>query len=358
MDLINKEVIHKIFGEGIIITNVNGYLTIQFSVEEKNFVFPDAFKSFLKFKNSKDTESLLPAIKEEFIMKEEEEKERQELIKKERALKLEAYRAEKDSKSKSKPKTRKSIEESSNLAFRANYCDGGQNSEQIGFSGVCSDKIISNNIEGEKYTWCKSEDSLCMKYHNKEITREELDRTFGKSRIICYESMMLRDWKAYAGSVLRGDNKGKPKKLGRANKNALCILTTCEPGTEEDTRYIFGVFLVDEVFKGDTKEEGYVSSGSKFKIKLSREEAQRLLFWNYYVNATNPQNILWNSGLFRYFHNNQAAQILRDIVRIKKDTQDEDLAKEFFEHFCQINRIDIDTLGEINGALKQTESAK
>lgn len=207
-------------------------------------------------------------------------------------LKIEAYRAAKDFNSKSKSKSRRSVQESSNLAFRYSYGEG------------------------------------------------------------------LEEWKAYAGLVLRGDNKGNPKAIGRAQKNTLSILTACEADTSEETRYIYGVFLVDAVFKGDKSQQGYVGSDPKYKIKLSREEAQNLLFWNYYVNATNPQKVLWNSGLFRYFHNNQAAQILKKIVEIKKDTEEEELAKEFFEHFCEINRINVDTLGEPKGALMQGELAE
>lgn len=355
MDLINKEVIHKIFGEGQIIKNSDDYLKIKFGDEVKSFIFPDIFKSFLKFKNDKDTESLLPTIKETFKIKRKEEKLQEELIKKERMLKIEAYMAERDSKKKSKPKSAKSVQQSSNLAFRCSFCDGGKTSDQVGFSGVCSDESIKDNIEIEKRAGCNSEESYCMKYHNKEMTREELDQIYEKGDFACNESMMLGDWKAFAGTVLRGDNKGKPKSIGRAQKNTLCILTTCESGKTEDTRYIFGVFLVDETFKGNSSQEGYVSAHSKYRIKLSQEEIHKLLFWNYYANSTNPKNILWNSGLYRYFHNDQAAQILKDIAEIKVGSKDEDLAKEFFEHYCDINRINVDSIKELNGALKQTE---
>lgn len=356
MDLRNKVIIHEVFGTGKIISNKDGYLTIQFKDKKKNFVFPDAFESFLRFKNRKDIELLLPTIKEKFKIKQKEREEHEELIIKERMLRLETYRAEDSTKKKSK--SRSSMRDSSNLAFRFNYCDGGKSTGQVGFNGVCSDYILKKNIEHEKNIWCKSEDSLCMKYYNNEITREVLDNIFEKKSFVCYESQMLRDWKAYAGTVRRGENKGKAKKIGRTYKNTLCILTTCDHGEEEDSRYIFAVFLIDETFKGNNKQEGYVGAHSKYKIKLSKDEANKLLFWNYYANSTSPHKVLWNSGLFRYFHNNQAAQILRDIVEIKKDTEDEELAKEFYQYFCDLSKIDIETLGELNGALRQVEFSK
>lgn len=356
MDLSNKEIIHKIFGEGKIISHIDEYLKIQFGDLEKNFVYPDAFKTFLKFKNQKDAELLLPDILDKFKTKQREIKVKEELIKKKRILKIESYRAEK--KSSTKSKSSRFVRESSNLAFRCDYCDGGKTIENIGFNGVCSDENIKINIEEEKNAWCKSNRNHCFKYHNNEITRQELDAIFEKDDFICYESMMLRDWKAYAGTVMRGENQGKPKKIGRAEKNSLCILTTCEHNKKEDSRIIFGVFLIGEAFKGDAYQEGYVAANSKYKIQLSKEESDKLLFWNYYANSTNPHNVLWNSGSFRYFHNIQAAQILRDIVEIKSGTEDQELAKDFYKYYCEINRINADTLGELSGALRQSEPAK
>lgn len=58
-----------------------------------------------------------------------------------------------------------------------------------------------------------------------------------------------------------------------------------------------------------------------------------------------------STGLHRYFNDEQAIQILRDLALIKKDTEDEKLAEEFLQHFSQINAIDIDSVGEKNGAL-------
>ena len=48
--------------------------------------------------------------------------------------------------------------------------------------------------------------------------------------------------------------------------------------------FIFGVFLVDEAYEGDNREEGYVTTTSKYKISLSLDEAKQMLFWNYYHN--------------------------------------------------------------------------
>ena len=210
-----------------------------------------------------------------------------------------------------KKKTSRLIERS-NIAFKCNYCDGGSSGICIGYKGVCSDAMIHYNIETAKHIWCGS-DSPCKKYLDGEISRKELENRFA-----CYESTMLTEWKASAGVVQNGEDKGKPMKLLKVQNNSLCVLTTRLPGATDDTRFIFAVFLVDESYEGDGREEGYVTNHSKWRIELTPDEAQKMLFWNYYVNKNSPEKVVFGSGLHRYLDDNQAAQILRDIVTVKE----------------------------------------
>ena len=162
---------------------------------------------------------------------------------------------------------------------------------------------------------------------------------------------MLRDWKAYAGVVQTGERKGEPMKLQKVQHNSLCVLTTRNPQMIEDDRYIFAVFLVDETYVGDKQEEGYVATRSKYKIKLSPKQAEKMLFWKYYKNSKQPEKPKWGSGLHRYFNDEIAVEILKDIVNIKKNTEDEALAKEFLDYFCKTNEIDINKIKKTSGAL-------
>ncbi|NLI89167.1 MAG: hypothetical protein GX366_01980 [Epulopiscium sp.] len=186
------------------------------------------------------------------------------------------------------------------------------------------------------------------------ITRSELDNIHNNGNYVCYESQMLREWKALAGVVQRGQRKGEPMKLNKVQNNSLCILTTRLPNSSERDRFIFGVFLVDENYEGDGSEAGYVTTKSKYKIKLSPKEAQKMLFWNYHANENKPEIATWSSGLHRYFEDEQAVQILKDIASLKKGTKDESLANEFLMHFSRINDIDIDLVTGNNGALMRT----
>ena len=77
------------------------------------------------------------------------------------------------------------------------------------------------------------------------------------------------DWKCGAGVFRNGYDAGKPMKLRSVQKNSLVVMTTRDPGMQDFSRYIFGVFLIDEYFEGDERDEGYVTCHSKWRIELN-----------------------------------------------------------------------------------------
>lgn len=340
--MINKIVVHKIFGEGVIIERNGKYITASFGKDERRFVFPDAFDGYLEAKDN----ALAEKIKNYIVsLQIQQEKERQ--------IELEKQRS--DDEKKYKIKTKIKLYPRTNIAFKCNFCDGCQSDTQIGFDGVCSDAIILNNVKVENRTWCNSDESACRRYLLGEITRSELDALCQGDGFVCYESQMLRDWKAFAGIVQTGENKGKPMKLNQVQSKSLCVLTTRDPQSSEEERYIFAVFLVDETYEGDGKEAGYVTTNSEYKIKLTPKEGRKSLFWNYHANDNQPKVAVWNSGLHRYLEDEQAFQILRDIKEIKKGKKDEHLAEKFFSHFCEINGFDPSNISVPNGALHRVK---
>ena len=68
---------------------------------------------------------------------------------------------------------------------------------------------------------------------NGQITRQDLEDVLANGDLVCYESQMLREWKAMAGIVQNGDRKGQPMHLSGVQTNSLCTLTTREPYTTE-----------------------------------------------------------------------------------------------------------------------------
>lgn len=334
--MINAKVIHDSYGEGIITNFIDNKITVQFLDKQAKFIFPDAFRDYL----STDSNELMEFVERAFA-----EKEKDTLFKTMIAI-------EKIKKEDRKPRSKKY--ELSNIAFKCNYCDGGQTAANIGFKHVCSDALIVYNIEQAHHVWCSSSNSPCKKYLDGEITRSELESLMFNTDYnssVCYESKMLRDWRASAGVTQTGVNKGKPMRLLKVQANSLAILTTRDPYASEDERYIFAVFLVDENYEGDGRTEGYVTTRSKWKIQLTTQEANRILFWTYYSNEREPAAIKFSSGLHRYLSDEQAAQILRDIAGVKRNPADKEFAQQFFAHFCRVNGLDANSISKPAGAL-------
>lgn len=349
MELINQLVIHKAFGEGKIVEQDDKYLTIAFNSGNKRFLFPDSFDTFIKAKNPEIADQITEILRKNNVNKELEAAEK--ILEKEKLRQKELVELKLPTKKRNKSSQKD--DPRVNIAFKCNFCDGGKSSEQIGYNGVCSDEIIHNNIMIEHRTWCNSEDCECLHYSRGEISRKELDNICISGGFVCYESQMLRNWRALAGIVQHGDKKGKPMKLNQVQLNSLCVLTTRDTKSSEKDRFIFAVFLVDDIHEGDGNEEGFVSAQSQFRIKLSPDEARSLKFWDYHSNKNRPDRPVWSSGLHRYFEDEQAAQILSEVMRLKKGTSDEELAVRFFEYFCRIKAVDIDNLNDLSGALKR-----
>ena len=162
---------------------------------------------------------------------------------------------------------------------------------------------------------------------------------------------MLLDWKCYAGVYRNGLDAGKPMTLRNVRKGSLAFMTTRDPGTPDHARFVFGVFRIDEYFGGDDREEGYVACHSQWRMELKPDEARQILFWKYYANHNAPDRIVFGSGLHRYISDIRAAQILRDIVRVKKNKAEKALAQEFLDFFCESAGIDTGELPAPSGAL-------
>lgn len=164
-------------------------------------------------------------------------------------------------------------------------------------------------------------------------------------------SSVFKEWRVFTGVVKSGNDKGKPKKPTRTFPNSVSLITARDSGMAEKDRRILGVYMVNEEFIGKFCEDGYIPAHSEYRLQLTEQESDRMRFWKYYVNETSPHRMNWNTGKYRYFENVWMAQILLDIVSLKSDTQERELAQDFFEHFCRMNRIREDELPEPNGAL-------
>lgn len=164
--------------------------------------------------------------------------------------------------------------------------------------------------------------------------------------------MVFTDWSVFTGETKSGVHAGQPNRPARLHQNSACLLTARDPGKAEKNRRILGAFMVHEEFVGKLCGDGIVSAHSKYKIQLSEEEAEKMLFWDYYRNEKSPSNMTWNTGKYRYFDNLWMAQILKDMISLKSDSKERKQVQEFFEHFCKMNQIKESEIPKPNGGLK------
>ncbi|MBY0121726.1 malate synthase [Bacillus sp. S/N-304-OC-R1] len=165
------------------------------------------------------------------------------------------------------------------------------------------------------------------------------------------QNSSFSEWKVFSGVIKSGDNKGNPNKPIRLYKNSAVLLTAIDSDKPEKDRRILGVYMVNENFIGKLCEDGYIPAHSKYRLQLTEQESDQMLFWEYYTNKKFPHKMTWNTGKYRYFDNLWIAQILHDIVSLKSDPKERELAQQFLKHFCKMNQITDRELPKPNGAL-------
>lgn len=223
------------------------------------------------------------------------------------------------------------------------------------------EKIIQKKeIERKEEEWKKEEEKkLQRKYQELRLGHEKLmknHKLHPESQMVFWcdteeQNSSFSEWKVFSGVIKSGNNKGKPNKPIRLHQNSAVLLTAIDSSMPEKDRRILGVYMVNGNFIGKLCEDGYIPAHSKYRLQLTEQESDQMLFWEYYVNEKSPQKMTWNTGKYRYFDNSWMAQILRDIVSLKSDPKERELAQQFFDHFCKMNQIVEQELPKPNGAL-------
>ncbi|WP_107925195.1 malate synthase [Lysinibacillus parviboronicapiens] len=220
--------------------------------------------------------------------------------------------------------------------------------------------IQKKEIERKEEEWKKEEEKKLQR--KKLILRLEHEKLM-KNHKLHPESQMVfwcdteeqnssfSEWKVFSGAIKSGNNKGRPNKPTRLHPNSAVLLTAVDSGMHEKDRRILGVFMVNEDFIGKLCEDGNIPAHSKYRLQLTEQESDQLLLWEYYVNEKSPDKMTWNTGKYRYFDNLWMAQILLDIVSLKSDPNERELAQQFLKHFCKMNQITAQELPKPNGAL-------
>nr|WP_106781334.1 malate synthase [Lysinibacillus timonensis] len=220
--------------------------------------------------------------------------------------------------------------------------------------------IKKKEIERREEEWKKEEEKRRQrKNHELRLEHEKLMKNYKlhpESQMVFWcdteeQDRSFSEWQVFSGVIKSGTNKGKPNKPIRLHQNSAVLLTATDSKDPEKDRRILGVYMVHEDFIGKLSEDGYIPAHSKYRLQLTEQESDQLLFWNYYVNEKSPQNMTWKTGKYRYFDNLWMAQILLDIVSLKVDVKEKELAQQFFKHFCKMNKISAQELPKPDGAL-------
>lgn len=223
------------------------------------------------------------------------------------------------------------------------------------------EQIIQKKVMEQKEEEMKKEEEIKLqrKYQELRLGHEKLMRNHKlhpESQMVFWcdteeKNSSFSEWKVFSGEIKSGNNKGKPNKPIRLHQNSAVLLTTVDPGRPEEDRRILGVYMVKDNFIGKLCEDGYIPAHSEYRLQLTEQESDQMLFWNYYVNEKFPQKKTWNTGKYRYFDNSWMAQILRDIVALKSDTEEQEQAQQFFDHHCKMNQLIEQDLPQPNGSL-------
>jgi hypothetical protein len=223
------------------------------------------------------------------------------------------------------------------------------------------EKVIEKRVmEQKEQEWKKEEEKkLLRKEQQLRIERERLmknHKLHPQSQMVFWcdtdeQNSAFSDWKVFSGTIKSGNNKGKPNKPIRLHQNSACLLTAVDPDMPEKDRRILGVYMVKENYIGKVCEDGYIPAHSEYRLQLTEQESEQMLFWKYYVNEKFPHKTTWNTGKYRYFDNVWMAQILHDIIELKSDPTEKKLAQDFLGHFCKMNEIREKELPKPNGVL-------
>ncbi|MFJ8237648.1 malate synthase [Ureibacillus sp. NPDC094379] len=221
------------------------------------------------------------------------------------------------------------------------------------------EKIIQERENARKEEESKKEEERKLQRKKQELRMEheklmQNHKLHPESQMVFWcdteeRNSSFSEWSVFSGEIKSGNNKGKPNKPIRLHQNSAVLLTAVD--SDEKDRRILGVYMVNEEFIGKLCEDGNIPAHSKYRLQLTEQESDKMLFWKYYINEKSPQKMTWNTGKYRYFDNIWMAQILRDIVSLKSDPKERELAQQFFEHFCKMNQIIAQELPKPNGGL-------
>ena len=351
MCLVDKKVNHKIFGEGIIKSCDEKYLHVVFGQEEKIFSYPSVFEKFITIEDKEAKEKIKSDIeilheKAQILLEAKKKKEIQyisqpiepqktstKLLEATKTPSQETVVAENtETKTVSKQTKSRSKGSIKNLAIKFNYCDGGQFDDNMGYCGICSPSQMDYNVNKQRNNKiCNSPECVCKKFLFGEIQEEDFKKIVDSNTFICNERDLLKNWRIKIDS----------SKLAGILQDSLVIMTTKFKSTDEKDRFVFAVFMTAGTLKEGESE--FIVADEKYRIELKKSEAVKIKFWNHHTQTGKTKNN-WGTTSFKLLTPEDSASILKEILETKIGTDEENTARDLYEHFAEINDLDLNLL--------------
>ena len=219
------------------------------------------------------------------------------------------------------------------IAFKVTYNDGGANGGLIGYRGVCSDRIIVDNVKVREMTWCSAEENPCRLYCDSGLNgRRPIVRQADQAH--CYESGLLfeRPLRFWAGVFHNGPREGEPQRIRQVEPGDIAFLTTIPPGGEQEDRIVFGCYRVGRVTPTDSGDR--VESDGTMDVVVPDDVARDFYFWNFQPpNRDGTRR--WGFGLFRYLYEADITQrLIEDLMwRLGDDRQRDVIIRALGDEF-------------------------
>ena len=138
------------------------------------------------------------------------------------------------------------------IAFKVTYNDSGANGGLIGYRGVCSDRIIVDNVKHRRMTCCSDAATPCRRYVDAGLKGRHPTVPSEDERLFCYESVLLsrRPLRFGAGIYHNGPRAGEAIPVNQVKAGDIAFLTTIPPEGKQKDRIVFGCYRVGRVIEG------------------------------------------------------------------------------------------------------------
>jgi len=201
-----------------------------------------------------------------------------------------------------------------NIACNLIYNNGDEDI-YVGFKRRCDIQNIIYNVEYDTGRWCSQSQCSCRQFYNRGFKGDVLE-------FPCNESALFAKWKWNPGFEFK---TGKPFRILNSGANKIAVLTTRFAHSPESERKIIGFLKIKSILN-----DHEVVGAEKQSLRLSKEEALELNFWNYHRNSKSSAPV-WRQGRFRYLEDLQVAAILHDLRDIVQNETTQSMITNIIE---------------------------